>query len=335
LALRVGTIQKAFRGVEAKYGSGRIFGRFAEPVLTEPRATAAFLHVTLEQGGTDFGPFFGHPVNGTPGYDSTRYAPDAKITQVWNELALAWTEAKANAPFDPTLSLSNFVNSQWEHEAAFPSRFSTNVAKLQKAPSLRAQTLRFFQPATVPVAERPRVGGPRGLKLFRGLMMNAAKLKEEGGVQNALRRLSREYLQKKGLDPALADKQFPKFAGMEKAAFAPEQFARFLEARLSQDFAEVTPNGASYFLRDLARKGGGQLLSGSEFAYFADRDTTIFLSRSGLQGDVAPKVNLTTLDERALREVHGKAFELLQTEFIQTPAELSERMAIAARERLV
>jgi hypothetical protein len=335
VALRVGTIQKAFQGVEAKYGAGRIFGRFAEPVLSEPRATAAFLHVTLEQGGTDFGPLFGHPVNGTPGYDSTRYAPDAKITQVWHELAQAWSEAKANAPYDPTLSLSNFVNSQWDLEPAFPNRFAGAVGKIQKAPALRAQTLRYFQHASLPAAERPRVGGHRALKLFRGLMINAAKLKDEGGVQNVLKRLAREYFTKKGLDPALADKEFPKFAGVAKGAFAPEQFARFLEARLSQDFAEVTPNTASYFLRDLARKGGGQLLGGSEHAYFADRDTTTFLTRSGLQGDVAPKVNLATLDERALREVYSKAFELLQTEFIQTPAELSERMALAARERFV
>src|SRR3990172_4632654 len=64
-------------------------------------------------------------------------------------------------------------------------------------------------------------------------------------------------------------------------------------------------------------------------------DTTIFLTRSGPQGDVAPKVVLTTLGERELREVHLKAFELVQTEFIQTPAELSERMALAAKERLV
>jgi hypothetical protein len=41
------------------------------------------------------------------------------------------------------------------------------------------------------------------------------------------------------------------------------------------------------------------------------------------------------MDEKPLREVHQKAFDLLQTEFIMTNAELSERMALAARERLV
>jgi len=335
VALRVGTIQKAFQGVETKYGAGRIFGRFSEPVLSEPRVTAAFLHATLEQGGTDFGPLFGHPIGGSPGFDPTRYAPDARLAQTWHDLAQAWAEVKANAPYDPTTALATFVDGHWGQEPAFPNRVAAAVGKLQNAPSLRGQTLRYFQHASVPPSERPRVGGHRGLKLFRGLLANAAKLKEEGGASGALKKLSREYLSKKGLDPGLVDKEFPKFSGVEKAKFGPEQYTRFLEARLSQDFAEVTPNSASYFLRDLARKGGGQLLGGSDFAYLADRDTTIFLTRSGLQGDVAPKVNVTTLDERALREVHQKAFDLLQTEFIQTPAELSERMALAARDRLV
>lgn len=335
MALRVGTIQKAFEGVEGKYGAGRIFGRFGEPVLTEPRATAAFLHMTLEQGGTDFGPLFGHPVGGPGAPDPTKYAPDGKLTAAVNELAQAWTEAKANAKFDLTTTLTNFVDGHWGQDPAFPNRFAAAAGKLQNAPALRAVTMRYFQHASVPAAERPRVGGHRGLKLFQGLLQNAAKLKEQGGATGALKRLTLEYAEKKGIPTVVADKDFPKLTAVDKAKFAPEQYARFLEARLSQDFAEVTPNTASYFLRDLARRGGGQLLGGSEFAYFADRETTIFLTRSGLQGDVAPKLNLTTLDERALREVHQKAFELLQTEFIMTPAELSERMALAARDRLV
>lgn len=335
MALRVGTIQKAFQGVEAKYGAGRIYGRFAEPVLSEPRASAAFLHLTLEQGASDFGPLFGHPITGSAGYDSSRYAPDAKLNQVWGELVQAWKEAETNAPYDTTTSLRSFVAGDWGQDPLFPNRFAAAVGKLQNAPALRVHTLRYFQHASIPAAERPRIGGHRAMKLFRGLLINATRLKAEGGITGTLKKLSREYLQKKGLDGALADKEFPKFTAVEKAKFAPEQFARFLEARLSQEFTEVTPNTASYLLRDLARKGGGQLLGGSEFAYFADRDTTIFLTRSGLQGDVAPKMNLTMLRERELREVHQKAFELVQTEFIMTPAELSERMAIAARERLV
>lgn len=334
MALRVGTIQKAFQGVESKYGTGRIFGRFSEPVLSEPRATAVFLSLTLEQGGTDFGPLFGHPSSGATG-DTTRYAPDAKLNAMIAELAQAWGEAKANAPFDSTTTLNSFVDGHWGQDPTFPNRFAAAVGKLTNAPALRGQTLRYFQHASVPAAERPRVGGHRGLKLFQGLLQNASKLRAEGGITGALRRLTNEYAEKKGIPAASLDKDFPKLGGVDKAKFNPEQFARFLEARLSQDFAEVTPNCASYFLRDLARRGGGQLLGGSEFAYFADRDTTIFLTRSGLQGDLAPKLNLQTLDERALREIHQKAFELVQTEFIMTPAELSERMALAARERLV
>ena len=334
MALRVGTIQKAFQGVEAKYGTGRIYGRFSEPVLSEPRATAAFLHLTLEQGGTDFSPLFGHPVSTSGPPDATKYAPDAKLTSTISELAQAWNEAKANAPFDATTTLNSFVDGHWGQDPTFPNRFAAAVGKLTKAPALRAHTLRYFQHASFPAADRPRIGGHRGLKLFQGLLQNAAKLKD-GGITGTLRKLTAEYAEKKGISATTAEKDFPRLATVDKSKFSPEQFARFLEARLSQDFPEVTPNTASYFVRDLARRGAGQLLGGSEFAFFADRDTTIFLTRSGLQGDVAPKSNLTTLDERALREVHQKAFELVQTEFIMTPAELSERMALAARERLV
>jgi hypothetical protein len=334
MALRVGTIQKAFEGVEAKYGHGRIFGRFAEPVLSEPRATAAFLHLTLEQGGTDFAPLFGQPAGGSGPLDPTRYAPDAKLSATVRELAQAWGEAKANAPYDSTTTLNRFVDGHWGQDPTFPNQFAAAVGKLTNAPALRAHTLRYFQHASFPAAERPRVGGHRGVKLFRGLLQNAAKLKD-GGITASLRKLTTEYAEKKGISATTVEKDFPRLATVDKAKFGPEQFARFLEARLSQEFADVTPNTASYFVRDLARRGGAQLLGGSEFAYFADRDTTIFLTRSGLQGDVAPKANLTTLDERSLREVHQKAFELMQTEFIMTPAELSERMALAARERLV
>ena len=335
MALRVGTIQKAFQGVEAKYGHGRIFGRFNDPVLSEPRASAAFLHLTLEQGGTDFGPLFGQPVGGTGPLEPTRYAADAKLTLTIAELAQAWSEAKANAPYDSTTTLNSFVDGHWGQDPSFPNRYAAVVGKLSNAPALRAQTLRYFQHSSVPPAERPRVGGHRALKSFQGLLQNAAKVKERGGITGALKALTNEYAAKKGLPPGAAEKDFPKLASLDKAKFGPEQFARFLEARLAQDFAEVTPNTASYFLRDLARRGGGQLLGGSEFAFFADRDTSIFLTRSGIQGDIAPKSNLTTLAERELREVHQKAFELVQTEFIMTPAELSERMALAARERLV
>ena len=335
MALRVGTIQKAFQGVEAKYGVGRILGRFSEPVLSEPRATAAFLHQTLEHSATDFGPFFGNPINWSPGYDPSRYAPDSRLTQVISDLAQAWKEAQANAPFDGTTALRSFTTGDWGQDPVFPNRFATAVGKLQNAPALRAYTLRYFQHSSVPPSERPQVGGHRAMKLFRGLLSNAAKLKEAGGITEVLKKLADEYAVKKGFPAGTGAKEFPKFTGLPKAKFGPEQFARFLEARLSQDFAEATPNTASYFLRDLAKKGGGQLMGGSEFAFSADRDTTIFLTRSGLQGDVAPKVVLTTLGERELREVHLKAFELVQTEFIQTPAELSERMALAAKERLV
>lgn len=335
MALRVGTIQKAFEGVEAKYGVGRILGRFSDTVLSEPRATATFLHQTLEHNATDFGPFFGNRVNWSPGYDPSRYAPDNKLNQVIGELAQAWKEAQSNAPFDGTTALQSFTAGDWGQDPAFPNRFGAAVGKLQNAPALRAYTMRYFHHASAPPAERPQVGGHRAMKLFRGLLSNASKLKESGGITAALRTLADEYAVKKGFPAGTGAKEFPKFTGLEKGKFGPEQFARFLEARLSQDFAEVTPNTASYFLRDLAKKGGGQLMGGSEFAFLADRDTTIFITRSGLQGDVAPKVVLTTLGERELREIHQKAIELVQTEFIQTPAELSERMALAARERLV
>src|SRR6476660_9175452 len=109
MALRVGTIQKAFQGVETKYGAGRIYGRFGEPVLTEPRASAAFLHLTLEQSGTDFGPLFGHPTSTGGPPDPTKYGPDAKLTAMIGELAQAWAEAKANAKFDSTTTLHSFI----------------------------------------------------------------------------------------------------------------------------------------------------------------------------------------------------------------------------------
>jgi hypothetical protein len=335
VALRVGTIQKAFQTVESKHGPGRIFGRFAGSEITEPRASAAFLHLTLEQGSTDFGPFFGHPVGGSQGYDATRYFPDQRLTTVLSELAQGWKEAVTLSASDPTGALRNFVAGNWHNDPSFPSHFGAAVGKLQSAPALRGYTMRYLQHSSAPPGERPRVGGPRAMKLFRGLLSNASKLKQENGFSSYLRALTREYFQKKGLDPAMADKGFPKYSSFEKTKFAPEEYARFLEARLAQTFAEVTPNTASYALRDLAKHGGGQLLAGSEHAFLADRDTTGFLIRSGLQGDVAPKANLLVMDEKPLREVHQKAFDLLQTEFIMTNAELSERMALAARERLV
>jgi hypothetical protein len=335
MALRVGTIQKAFELVESKHGSGRIFGRFAGSEMTEPRASAAFLHLSLEQGSTDFGPFFGHPVGGSQGYDATRYFPDDRLAKVLAELAQGWKEAESLSGADSSGALRSFLAGNWHNDPAFPGQFGAAVAKLQGAPALRGYTMRYLQHQSAPAAERPRVGGPRAMKLFRGLLVNAAKLKQENGFSSYLRSITREYLQTKGLDPGAADKGFPKYSSLEKSKFAPEQYTRFLEGRLSQTFAEVTPNTASYALRDLARHGGGQLLAGSEHAFFADRDTTGFLIRSGLQGDVAPKANLLVMDEKPLREVHQKAFDLMQTEFIMTNAELSERMALAARERLV
>jgi hypothetical protein len=335
VALRVGTIHKAFDGVEAKYGGGRIFGRFEKAELNEPRTTAAFLHLTLEYGGTDFAPLFGHALGGLPGFDPSRYFPDPKLAEVTQNLAQAWREAEQAAGPEPAGALGFFVAGDWGSDPTYPNRFAAAVAKLPQAPALRAFALRYSQHASTPPAERPRIGGPRALRQFRGLLRNAAVLKNEGGANSLLRKLTKEYLQKKGLNPALADADFPRFASIDKAKFGAEQYTRFLEARLTQTLSEVTLNTASYALRDLARRGGGQLLAGTEHAFFADRDTTTFLQRSGVGPDVAPKANLTTLPEGELREVHKKAFDLLQTEFIMTAAELSERIALAARERLV
>ena len=335
MALRVGTIQKAFQTIEGKHGAGRIFGRFTGFEMTEPRASAAFLHLSLEQGSTDFGPFFGHPVGGTQGYDATRYFADQRLTSVLGELAQAWKEAESLAPSDATGALRTLVAGNWHNDPSFPNQLGAAVGKLRSAPALRGYTLRYLQHSSAPSAERPRVGGPRAMKLFRAVLSNASKLKQENGFSAYLRTLSREYLQKKGLDATMAEKGFPKYSSFEKTKFAPVEYARFLEERLAQSFLEVSPNMASYALRDLAKHGGGQLLAGSEHAFLADRDTTGFLIRSGLQGDVAPKANLLVMDEKPLREVHQKAFDLLQTEFIMTNAELSERMALAARERLL
>lgn len=335
MPLRVGTIHKAFDGVEAKYGTGRILGRFTSSELTEPRATAAFLHLTLEQQGTDFAPLFGQPVFGTPGYDPSRYFADARLSAAIAEIAQGWKEAEAAAGPDRQGALARFVAGDWGQDPTYPTKFAAAVGKLSGSTALRALTYKYFQHGSVAAAERPRVGGPRGMRLFRALLSNGARLSREGGLAGVLKALTKEYLTKKELDPALVDKEFPRFSSLDKGKLAAHQYARFLEARLSQSFLEVTPNMASYALRDLARHGGAQLLAGTEHSFFANLDSTNFIVRSGLAADVDKSFNPAKVDERGLREVHVKAFDLVQTEFIQTYAELSERFALAARERLV
>jgi hypothetical protein len=335
VALRVGTIHKAFDGVEAKYGSGRIFGRFPSSHLTEPRATAVFLQLSVEALGSDFGPLFGQSVFGTPGYDPAKYFPDAKLQVVVGELAQGWKEAQAGAPLDSTGSLREFVVGDWHSDLQFPGRFAAAVGKLQNAPALRATTLRYFGHASVPASERPRVGGPRALRQFRSLLINAHRLKEAGGFTSVLKRHASDYARAQGLDVKAAEANFPRIKLPEKAGGKPDGLCRYLETKLSQEFADISANLASYAIRDLARRGGGQLIAGTEHAFLADRDTIIFLQRTGIAEDVAKGKQLTVMAEEELREVHRKAFEFVQHEFIMTNAELSERMAMAARERLV
>jgi hypothetical protein len=335
VALRVGTIHKAFEAIEGKYGGGRIFGRFAVTELTEPRATAVFLQLTNEFGGSDFGPLFGQPLAGGAGADPARYAPDARLKLVVEELAQAWREAKAAVAKDPTGALREFVVGDWHSDPQFPTKYATAVAKLPEAPALRAYTMRYFSHKSVPESERPRVGGPRAMKQLRALFCNAQRLKEKGGFVAVLRDLAGDYAQGHGQDGKKARETFPRIAFGDGTKASPSGFARYLEQRLASSFEEVSENAASYAVRDLARRGGGQLLKGTEHAFLADRDTAIFMQRAGLADDVAPGKQLTVMREDELRGVHLKAFELMQTEFIQTNAELSERMAIAARERLV
>lgn len=335
MALRVGTIHKAFETIESRYGGARIFGRFAVTELSEPRASAVFLQLTNEYGGSDFGPLFGQPLATAGIGDPAHYHPDQRLALVIEELAQAWREAKAGAPEDPTGALREFVVGDWQSDPQFPTKYATAVAKRANAPALRAYTMRYFGNKSVPESERPRVGGPRAMKQLRALMANAQRLKEKGGFLAVLRDLAGAYAESHGADGKAARADFPRISFGDGTKASPSDFARFLERHVSGAFEEVSTNMASYALRDLARRGGGQLLKGTEHAFCADRDTAIFMTRAGLVEDVAPGKQLTVLPEDELRAVHLKAFELMQTEFIQTNAELSERMAIAARQRLV
>ncbi len=335
MALRVGTIHKAFEAIEAKYGGGRIMGRFAVTELSEPRATAVFLQLANEYGGSDFGPLFGQPLVGSQGADPARYFPDAKLSLVIEELAQSWREAKKAAAEERTGAMREFVVGDWHSDPQFPTKYATAVSKRADAPALRAFTMRYFGHKSVPEAERPRVGGPRAMKQLRSLMANAQRLKEKGGFIAVLREQAAAYAKSNGQDPKKAAAVFPRIDFGDGTEASPSDFARFLERQISASFEEVSIGGASHALRDLARRGGGQLLKGTEHTFVADRDTAIFMQRSGLADDVASGKQLTVLPEDELRAVHLKAFDLMQTEFIQTNAELSERMALAARERLV
>ncbi|HEX9708490.1 MAG TPA: hypothetical protein VGB42_00720 [Candidatus Thermoplasmatota archaeon] len=335
MALRVGTIHKAFETIEGRFGGGRIQGRFVQSELTEPRASAVFLQLTTESGGSDFGPLFGQPIAGKPGADPARYHPDPKLNLVIEELAQSWREAKAAAAGERAGALAEFVAGDWHSDPQFPAKFATAVAQRKDTPTLRAYTMRYFGHKSVPESERPRVGGPRALRQLRALFVNAQRLKERGGLVAVLRDQAGAYAQGHGGDAKKAREAFPRIAFGDGTDASPSDFARFLERGLASSFDDVSPNLASYALRDLARRGGGQLLKGTEHAFVADRNTAIFLTRAGLVDDVAAGKQLTVMPEAELREVHLKAFDLMQTEFIQTNAELSERMAIAARERLV
>ncbi len=335
MALRVGTIHKAFESIEARYGGGRIFGRFAVSELTEPRASAVFLQLSNESGGSDFGPLFGQPVAATPRADPARYFGNDKLKLVIEELAQAWREAKRAASEDRTSALREFVAGDWHGDPQFPSKYATAVAQRKDVPALRAFTMRYFGHKSVSDSERPRVGGPRAMRQLRALFVNAQRLKEKGGFLAVLRELAGAYAEKHGQEANKARQAFPRISYGDGTKGSPSDFARFLETRLATSFEDLTPGHASYALRDLAKRGGGQLLKGTEHAFVSDRNTAIFLTRAGLVDDVAPGKQLTVMRDDELRSVHLKAFDLLQTEFIQTNAELSERMVIAARERLV
>jgi len=158
-------------------------------------------------------------------------------------------------------------------------------------------------------------GGAKGLRLFRALLKNAWNIRngqfvdisrrfepiQYGSFLEFLKDRTKEYLKfQLKIDNDKAQEimsEFPYFRSLRDEDFQPKSYARFLENQIvnahisyvkagthfiKKAFSEIGLNTASYALRDIAVRGGEQILRGTEHCFKVDSNTKKFVLKKGL-----------------------------------------------------
>ena len=263
-----------------RYGDKRFYGWF-DSVGDFPRNLDLwFLKHTLEQQGFDI------------------LVRGRRFPFTLDELCNHWEQLKTSK--NPVIK--KFVQGKWVGQKRFGAQLDAWLEKDYND---------IYQ-----LRLRRAKGGAKGLRLFRALLKNAWNIRHGQFVDVLRRRFkpiqynsfleflkerTREYLKLRlKIDNDTAQKirsEFPYFNSLSDEDFEPKSYARFLENEIvnahvinvkagthypEKAFTEVGLNTASYALRDIAVRGGEQILRGTKYCFKVDSNAKNYVLKKGL-----------------------------------------------------
>lgn len=322
-----------------KYGDKRVYGWFNNIDDFPKDLDLWFLKHTLEQQG----------------FDIIRIGEKFPFTL--EDLCNYWQELKTSK--DPIFD--QFVEGTWLGSKGFGEKLDESLKKSH----LDIYNLR----------SKYTKGGAKGLKLFRALLKNAWTIKygqfvdldllptmfkpeQYGSFLEFLKAKTADYLKLLGFqDDRVSDimKEFPHFKSLRDEDFHPKLYVRFLENKIvnahvsnekagthyiEKAFEEVGLNTSSYALRDIAVKGGEQVLRGTEYCFKVDSNAKKYVLKKGLfyhKIKLSCPLALKGIDDKVLEDqvwYERKIHEMLLDAIVNvakerypsiTPAKLNER----------